>query len=60
MGSVLETDQKLAETCAETVETTATRSFNLSADNPTLQDSQQVSKVQPVLAPYSQIRTCKE
>ena len=59
MGSVLSIDQKLAETRVETVETTATRSYNLSANRPPSQDLQrQVSETQPVLAP-SQIRTGK-
>ena len=61
MGSVLDTDQQPAETCVETVETTATQSVNLSADHspiPSLQ--QRNSNEQTVLAPFSQIRTEKE
>ena len=59
MYSVHRPGQEPAETRADAVKTTATRSCNLSADSPPSQDLQQVSKAQPSLAPYSQIWTGK-
>jgi len=57
MFSVLDANSKPVATRAETVGATATRSFNLSVDSMPTLDQREVSKNQPVLAPYSQIRT---
>jgi len=57
MGSVLDTDQKPAETCAKTVKTTATRSCSFSSvGSPLVKSTPIASNPEPVLAPL-QMRT---
>jgi len=60
VGGVFSADQELGRARAETVElrSTATRSYSLSADDSSSEDlASRANEVQPVLAPYSQIRT---
>jgi len=57
MGSVLDTDQKPAETCAKTVKTTATRCFNFSSiGSPLVKSTPIASNLELVLVPL-QMRT---